>query len=124
MILFRDRFGIKPLYYTEWDGDFYFSSEIKPLLAASPRPAELNRARLATYFTYRYAPGEQTMFKGIRRLPPGTLLYFDIETRRLKVKRYWEYHPDETRSQASTMSLECAAEQYHELFKDAVRIRP
>ena len=79
IILFRDRFGIKPLYYTEYDNNFFFSSEIKPLFKGSMRPAEINRDRIETFFKYRYVPGAETMFNGIKKLPPGSFLEYDLE---------------------------------------------
>ncbi len=120
LILFRDRFGIKPLYYTEWDNSFFFSSEIKPLLSGSGRPPVLNSKRLETYFTYRYLPGSETMFEGIKRLSPGSYLEYDLEKQTYEVKRYWEYRLD---SIIPDMSFEEASEQFIELFKDAVKIR-
>ncbi|MBT3311919.1 MAG: asparagine synthase (glutamine-hydrolyzing) [Desulfobacterales bacterium] len=120
LILFRDRFGIKPLYYTEWDNNFVFSSEIKPLLSGSCRSAELNKERLETYFTYRYLPGEETMFHGIKRLPPGTYLEYDLNNGRYKIKRYWEYKLNQENNR---MSLDDAADHFNALFEDSVRIR-
>ncbi len=120
IILFRDRFGIKPLYYTLHDDNFVFSSEIKPLLSGSKRPKKLNESRLATYFTYRYLPGEETLFSGIKRLPSGSYLAYDLNTGKFSVTRYWEYRPD---NEVPDMSLEEATERFYALFSDAVRIR-
>ncbi|MBW1984256.1 MAG: asparagine synthetase B, partial [Deltaproteobacteria bacterium] len=56
LILFRDRFGIKPLYYTQRDNQFLFSSEVKPLLKESGSSKQINKSRISTFFTYRYVP--------------------------------------------------------------------
>lgn len=120
VVLFRDRFGIKPLYYTTHDGNFVFSSEIKPLFFGSGVPKEMNRQRLATYFTYRYVPGGETLFKNIRKVPPGSYLIYDLIRRNFHIHRYWEYNLDRIKDH---LLLDDAAEQFHELFKDAVRIR-
>lgn len=120
VVLFRDRFGIKPLYYTVYDDHFVFASEIKPLLAGSGRPAELNRARTGTFFTYRYVPGEQTMFEGVYRLPPGSCLVYDLADGRYAVHRYWNHVPDRP---DPAMTAETAEEMFYDLFTDAVRIR-
>ena len=61
VVLFRDRFGIKPLYYRELDGDLWFASEIKPLLQAGG-VAEVRKEAFPALFTYRYVPGEETHF--------------------------------------------------------------
>lgn len=120
LLLFRDRFGIKPVYYTEWEDNFLFSSEIKPLLRGSRRPAELNGSRLATFFTYRYLPGEETMFSGVKRLPPGSYLEYDLKSHQYEIKRYWEYRLDR---EAADLSLDEASERFMELLEDAVHIR-
>ena len=120
LILFRDRFGIKPLYYTERENGFFFSSEIKPLLYGSRMPVRLNRSRLPTFFTYRYLPGEETMFKDVKRLPPGSYLEYDLILRKYCIRRYWEYSLDRVRHE---LDLDDAESQFMELFEDAVRIR-
>ncbi|RJP42984.1 MAG: asparagine synthase (glutamine-hydrolyzing) [Desulfobacteraceae bacterium] len=120
LLLFRDRFGIKPLYYTFAQGGLVFSSEIKPLLAGSDIRKELNLARLSTYFTYRYVPGDETLFKGVYKLPPGSYLIYDIDTGTHRISRYWEYRLDKVDSR---ISIDDAADAFETIFSDAVRIR-
>jgi len=120
LVLFRDRFGIKPLYYATWDNNFVFSSEIKPLFLGSGIPKQLNHAGLPTFFTYRYLPGEETMFHGVKRLPPGSYLEYDLNTNQYRIERYWEYRLDR---ENPGLALDEAAEQFYTLFADAVRIR-
>lgn len=120
LLLFRDRFGIKPLYYVKNNNTFFFSSEIKPLLTAAGIRPELNRPCLAAYFTYRYVPGNETMFKGVLRVPPGAYLDYDLTTGDYQIKRYWDYQFD---SLSPEMSLESAVNRYYELFADAVKLR-
>lgn len=120
LLLFRDRFGIKPLYYTFVDGGFVFSSEIKPLLAGSDLKTELNHTRLNTYFTYRYVPGSETLFKGIYKLPPGSYLIYDLDSGTSRICRYWEYRLNKINSD---ISIDDAADAFQEIFSDAVRIR-
>lgn len=120
LILFRDRFGIKPLYYTQIRDTFLFASEIKPLLLATGMPAELNTDELATYFTYRYLPGEKTLFKGIHCLAPGSFLEYNLADGRFSVNRYWQYRLDTVNS---GLSIDDASEQFIDLLSDAVRIR-
>ncbi|MDY6906132.1 MAG: asparagine synthase (glutamine-hydrolyzing) [Thermodesulfobacteriota bacterium] len=120
VILFRDRFGIKPLYYTEHNGTFLFASEIRPLLAVSGRSPSLNETALPTFFTYRYLPGATTMFEGIYRLPPGSFLEYDMNHRTYAIQRYWEYQPW---SAVADMTDKAAEDTFFELFSDAVKIR-
>ncbi len=120
ILLFRDRFGIKPLYYSMTEEGFFFSSEIKPLLDGSMMRSELDSESLPVYFSYRYVPGERTMFRNIRRLPPGSYLDYSLESGSFQIKRYWEYLPggDDT-----TSSGKEAEDQFIELLRDAVKIR-
>jgi len=120
LVLFRDRFGIKPLYYTSVNDGLFFSSEIKPLLFGSGRPPELDRDSLPVYFSYRYVPGERTMFRGIRRLPPGSFLLYDLDSGSHTVHRYWDYLPGS--SVEATDPIE-AEDRFFEILQDAVRIR-
>ncbi len=120
IILFRDRFGIKPLYYTEWESSFFFSSEIKPLLKGSTRPAEINHDKIETFFKYRYVPGIDTMFNGIKKLPPGSFIEYDLNNKTYEIKRYWEYRLDRVKPD---MGFDEASEEFIRLFRDAVKIR-
>jgi len=70
LLLARDRFGVKPLYYAQHGGRFLFASEIKALLAAG-MPVEPDPLALAEHFTWQWTTGERTWFRGIRLLEPG-----------------------------------------------------
>ncbi len=120
LFLFRDRFGIKPLYYAAGPDGFAFSSEIKPLYQALDLECRINESRLPTYFVYRYVPGSQTLFRHIMRVPPGAYLEFDLDEKTFAVHRYWNYHVSR---QDATIGLNAAAQGFYELFQDAVRIR-
>lgn len=71
LLLARDRFGIKPLYYTEHDGDILFASEAKALFAAG-LPARLNLAALPSYLSFGWVPGWTSLFEGVEQLAPGS----------------------------------------------------
>ncbi len=119
IVLFRDRFGIKPLYYTINSNGFFFSSEITPLLEAPGTARELNRRMLPSWLTYRYLFGEETMFRGIRKLLPGSILVLSTETGDFRTSTYWDWEFREDRG----MTMEEAEEEFTALFMDAVRIR-
>ncbi len=89
MLLVRDRFGVKPLYYAERDGGsrLLFASEIKALFADPRVPRALNSARLAEYLAFRSLADEETMFAGVREVMPGTMLI--LEGGRRTERRYW-----------------------------------
>ena len=70
LLIIRDRMGKKPLYYF-WDGEsFLFASEIKALLASGLIERRINRQSFWDYLTYRYIPGPDTIWEGIKKLPP------------------------------------------------------
>ncbi|PON18405.1 asparagine synthase (glutamine-hydrolyzing) [Candidatus Entotheonella serta] len=89
----RDRLGIKPLYYAEHDGVFYFASEIKALLASRVAAPEVNDDVLPEFLTFGYTCGEATLFRGIRKLMPGHWLTWDGDT--VTVQAYWDWQFDE-----------------------------
>lgn len=74
LLLARDRFGIKPLYYADTDQSFVVSSEIKGILASGLVPKELNQTQLECYLQYRHALKPQTFYKGIAELEEGHYL--------------------------------------------------
>ena len=85
----RDRFGIKPFYYTVVKGVFYFASEAKALLPFLPE-IDTDTPALAEYLTFQYTIGEHTLFKGIKQLLPGHALA--VENGQIRVWRYWDVH--------------------------------
>ena len=72
--LARDRFGVKPLYICEIGSKVLFASEIKAILAFKEVPREVNEEALLAMTNYRYCPEPLTLFRGIRKLPPGNIL--------------------------------------------------
>jgi len=120
LLLFRDRFGIKPLYFCENNGRLVFSSEIKAVFRGAEMAKTINRRCLPTYFTYRYVPGSETLFEGIQKLPPGAFLDYDLASGSYAIKRYWDYQLDQ---ENPDMDVEAAADRFYELFSDAVQIR-
>ena len=88
LLLARDRLGIKPLYYARTDRELLFASEIKALLAASPIRAEFNEAVLPEYLATRFVAGEETFFRGIRKLLPGHTLSWSLADG-FRERRYW-----------------------------------
>src|SRR5437667_166683 len=71
LLLVRDRLGIKPLYWCRTSDALLFGSEIKALLASGMIEAEPNYAVLPEMLSTRYTSGEDTLFKGVRKLLPG-----------------------------------------------------
>ena len=92
----RDHFGIKPLYYyRSEDGELLFGSEIKSFLDHPSFRKELNEDQLSLYLSYQYSPGEDTFFRGVKKLLPAH--WMEWKDGRLTVQRYWKpaFTPDE-----------------------------
>ncbi len=91
----RDIFGIKPFYYYQHNGDFFYGSEIKSFLAHPGFVKELNEERLPEYLCYEYIPNEETMFRHVYKLLGGHC--FTYQNGKLSIRRYNEiaYHIDE-----------------------------
>ncbi len=95
----RDHFGIKPFYYYLTDeGELLFGSEIKSFLAHPGFKKELNQSQLELYLSYQYSPGEDTFFKGVKKLLPAHSLLW--KAGQVDVKRYWEprFEPEQGKS--------------------------
>lgn len=90
----RDRFGIKPFYYTQQGECLVYGSEAKSLLEHPRVKREVNEDGLQHYFTFQFVPDPATLFKGIFRLPPAH--YFSFKDGKMEIKRYWqlEFRPE------------------------------
>jgi asparagine synthase (glutamine-hydrolysing) len=87
----RDRFGIKPFYYAVVGRQLYFASEIKALLPFLPE-VDTDPQALAEYLTFQFTLGGETLFRGVRELPPAHSLV--IENGRVTERRYWDVQYD------------------------------
>lgn len=108
----RDPFGTKPFYYYETaDGELLYGTMIRPILEQPGFVKELNESMLQLYLSLTYVAGEETFFKGLKKLMPGRcLIRKDGKT---EIRRYWtpEFHPDESKT------LEDWADEIHETIQ-------
>ena len=88
LLLARDRLGIKPLYFAETSTGLAFASEAKALLEHPGVPREVDPEALDLYLTLQYVPGPRTIWRTIRKLPPGHLLV--AERGSVAIRRYWD----------------------------------
>ena len=79
--LVRDRLGIKPMYWTDQDGRIMFGSELKALRADPDWRRALDRAALAAYLRLGYLPAPHTIYRGVQKLAPGTILTVGCDRR-------------------------------------------
>lgn len=96
LLLARDRFGIKPLYYSHQGNSFSFASELRSLSQQSGFDHSLDQSALFSYLSLQYVAGEQSIFKSAHRLRQGHLLEYDLSTKSLKIEQWWQpvYQPD------------------------------
>ena len=123
LLLVRDRLGIKPLYYYQDGTRFVFGSEIKSILASGLYSPDINWQGLYDYFTYLYVPCPETIFQGIFQVPPAHALELDVQTRELRMWRYWQV--DAPRVQAewegNRDSYEAMKQELRNLLADSVQ---
>jgi asparagine synthase (glutamine-hydrolysing) len=90
--LYRDRLGVKPLYYYIKDGRIIFASEIKAILAHPAVEPEVNESVISDYLTFLTTPAPQTLFKDVQKLPAGHRLIID-RTGAVRIDQYWDALP-------------------------------
>lgn len=117
LVLARDRIGQKPLYYAVVGQRLVFGSELKCLAAVEGVCNEIDPAAIDEFLTYQYIPHPGTIWKGVRKLPPGHYAVFEKGS--VTVKRYWEFDP----SIETPATRHDAVEQLRELLTDSVRLR-
>jgi asparagine synthase (glutamine-hydrolysing) len=90
LTLVRDRLGEKPLYYGWQDNTFIFGSELKALKAHPHFRAEIDRNALALLMRQSYIPAPYSIYQGIKKLLPGSLLTISLQKRNADIERYWD----------------------------------
>jgi asparagine synthase (glutamine-hydrolysing) len=118
VFLARDRMGVKPLYYTENADGVAFASEIKSLFAGGTVKPACRREALAEYMLFRQVAGPDTLFEGVKSLPPGCTM--TIRDGRVAIQRYWSPSPA---SVGTALSHGEALETFGSLLEDSVRLR-
>jgi asparagine synthase (glutamine-hydrolysing) len=120
LFIARDRLGVKPLYYAHTeDGSLYFGSEIKTLFQANALKPELNFTALPDYLANHATSGEETLYRGVKRLLPGhSLTWRDGAT---ELKKYWDVSFSKV-EEAGRSDQDYIAE-WSELFRTSVRLR-
>jgi len=118
LFMARDRLGVKPLYYALHQGALYFASEEKALFAAGI-PIEFDHDAWQELLCFRFIAGEQTAFRGVRRLLAGHHLVW--ERAHAKITRWWNLA--ERAQMLRNDSVRDPVEWYRETFDDAVKVR-
>ncbi len=92
LTLARDRFGVKPLYYTVVDGAVLFASEIKAFRGFPGFQARMNVGGLTEYLTFQNFFSDDTVFENVKLLPAGCYLQVGPGERAFEPQRYWDFH--------------------------------
>ena len=109
----RDQFGTKPFYYYETeDGELLYGTMIRDIIDQPGFKKELDEEMLQLYLSLTYVAGENTFFRGLKKLLPGRYLIW--QDGKLEIHRYWkpEFHPDESKT------LEDWADEIHNTLKE------
>jgi asparagine synthase (glutamine-hydrolysing) len=120
MVLVRDRFGKKPLYWAALDSGLYFGSELKCLRAAGV-PLDMDEEAVRLYLLFSYVPDPRSAFRAIRKLEPGSWLIYR-EDGTVRQSRYWTL-PAPAEEPAPGFTEEQACAQIREVFDESVRLR-
>ncbi len=118
LVIARDRFGEKPLYYGVFDGKLLYASEPKALLAHPSVKAELDLDALRHYLSYDYVPAPHSIYKGISKLPAAHVM--TVENGEVKTRRYWNLTWNKN---GHKPTLKQAAGELRGLLSDAVGMR-
>jgi asparagine synthase (glutamine-hydrolysing) len=116
LILARDPMGIKFVYYKLEQNRLFFGSEIRPILAAQADKPHVDCEALNLFLRYRYTPSPLTMFKGIKKLAPGTMLIVENGTSRLE--RWYNFKPEPF---SPMPKINQAKEELFDIYKKAVK---
>ena len=119
MIIGRDPFGKKPLFFAEMAGVWLFSSEIEPILCFPDVDRTLDQEAVQEYFLNCYVPGPSTLFRAVKKLPPGCFAVW--QAGRFSVTRY--FVPPFATTIPNITDFREAIQMFRETFEDAVRIR-
>jgi asparagine synthase (glutamine-hydrolysing) len=117
--LVRDRLGVKPLLYARTPWGVAFASEMRSLLACPDIDTTVDPEAVSLYFSGTYVPDPWTIYRGVRKLPPGCMLTIDRDGERLD--RYWDVGTP--RDGLAAQPAHALEEQLHHLVADATRVR-
>ncbi len=124
LTLVRDRLGIKPLYWGRSGGVLFFGSQPKAFVAHPAWRPAVDRDALAAYLRHAYVPAPRSIFAGIEKLEPGSMVEIDAQGRESR-RRYWDLRSlarDAVRDRAA-LDDRTAVEALDELLRDAVKQR-
>ena len=122
LLLSRDRFGEKPLYYARTQSTFVFASELGGILRHPSVSHEIDPLGVQKYFAYGFSPHPGTIYRHICKLPAGHNLIFDFEQRTTRIEEYWRFELNPAEPTGTNIETDLS-EEFLELLDRAVERR-
>jgi len=120
--IFRDRAGVKPLYYYKTADQFLFGSELKSFNQYPNFKKKINKKALPFYFRFGYIPAPHTIFENCFKLRPGHYLEYDIQSKQYNEIKYWDVEDFYTSSK-STLNEKNTLNELENILKDSFNLR-
>ena len=122
LFLSRDRAGEKPLFYGFNEGVLLFSSEIKAILYDQSIKRIVNSDSLDFYLSMGFIPGEKCIFKNIKKLPAASSLLFNLESKKIKVWKYWRpFNYQSSENNLNSLSESELLDKFEDLLEESVK---
>jgi asparagine synthase (glutamine-hydrolysing) len=121
--IIRDKIGEKPLYYLHTQNTFAFASEFKAIMLLNGKEGKFNFDLNFTsdFFGLMWNPhSDGTLLSEVKRLEPSTILKYDVRSKNIELKKYWDLKVD---PDISNLPYFEAVERYRELFEESVKLR-
>lgn len=120
LYIFRDRIGIKPLYFAQYKNSLIYASEIKSIVSAYPQLKEIDINSLNSYLTFSYIPEPDSIYVSIKKLLPGHFLVYGQQT--FEIIKYW--FPEQYITQINNFkNIDEITEEFDDLLNDSVKLR-
>ncbi|CAM1373374.1 Asparagine synthase (Glutamine-hydrolyzing) [Tenacibaculum litopenaei] len=121
VFMFRDRVGVKPLYYGVNAGKFYFGSELKSFFGDSDFTPKVDNSAVQSFLQYGYVPNHKCIYQGIHKVVPGAFISYDLNSGEFEEEVYWELEKQIRKKKNS--SLEEQKNEFKELFESSFNYR-
>jgi asparagine synthase (glutamine-hydrolysing) len=118
--LCNDRFGRRPVYYSNYNNGLCYSSEIKSILSVPGFAPVVDQDALSQFLTFGYVLGNDTLLSNVSLLPPAGILRFSLETSEVDISTYWDLRDNLSPIESADSII---LEQLTDLFKSAVNKR-
>lgn len=120
--IFRDRAGVKPLYYYQREDLFLFGSELKAIMQHPSFKKTIDRSALRAYFDFSYIPTPYSIFENTNKLEPGSYLVYNLAGNNIEHRTYWKAI-DYYKQPKLNIDYKEAREHLHKLLKSAFQYR-